>query len=105
MTYAAIEAGGTKFVCAIGNAEGEILDSTTIKTTTPEETMAQVVDYFKAQQKKHSFIAMGIGSFGPIDANPKSANFGSITSTPKLAWCNFNLVKHLKPIFNVPRSE
>jgi fructokinase len=30
--------------------------------------------------------SIGIGSFGPIDLNPRSAKFGYITSTPKSGW-------------------
>ena len=47
---AAIEAGGTKFICGIGNENGEILDKTSIPTKTPEETMKMVIDYFKDKE-------------------------------------------------------
>ena len=50
MYYGSIEAGGTKFVCAIGNEELEILERVSFPTTTPEETMSAVIDYFKKYQ-------------------------------------------------------
>lgn len=80
-----IEAGGTKFVCAAGDYPG--LEFVEIPTTTPLETIGRVVAFFESQQPLE---AIGIGSFGPIDPNPKSPTFGYITSTPKLAWRNFN---------------
>ena len=39
---AAIEAGGTKFVCAIGTGPHDVRDVTRIPTTTPEDTLAGV---------------------------------------------------------------
>ncbi len=60
---AAIEAGGTKFNCGLGTEDGTILESVAIPTTTPEETMSKVIEYFKDKQ----FDVMGVGSFGPID--------------------------------------
>jgi len=82
----AIEAGGTKFVCAVGSGPDD-LQVGEVPTTTPEETIQRTVAFFKAHQP---ISAMGIGSFGPIDPNPGSATFGYITATPKLAWRNFN---------------
>ena len=46
MLYGSIEAGGTKFVCAIGNEKLEILERVSYPTTTPAETMALVIDFF-----------------------------------------------------------
>ena len=38
MRLGALEAGGTKMVCAIGNANGEIYERISIPTETPEIT-------------------------------------------------------------------
>lgn len=100
MFFAGIEAGGTKFVCAIGNERGEILDREAFQTTTPEETMTNVIKFFKGKK----FIAMGIGSFGPIDPDKKSETYGSITTTPKIAWANYNIIDELNKFFNVPMA-
>jgi fructokinase len=81
-----IEAGGTKFVCAVGSRPDD-LQVAEVPTTTPEETIRRAVAFFKEHQP---LSAVGIGSFGPIDPNPASPTFGYITSTPKLAWRNFN---------------
>ncbi|OFK16040.1 fructokinase [Aerococcus sp. HMSC072A12] len=100
MTYAAIEAGGTKFVCSVGYDQGTILDQVSFPTTEPEETLAQVSDFFR----KHAqdLQAIGIGSFGPIDIHPESPTYGYITSTPKLAWQNYNFVGRIKQDFDLP---
>ena len=45
MIYAGIEAGGTKFVCAVGTGPLDIEVSLPIPTTTPEETMALVLAF------------------------------------------------------------
>ncbi|MFC4619158.1 ROK family protein [Camelliibacillus cellulosilyticus] len=98
MVYGAIEAGGTKFVCAVGNEKGEVLHSIQIKTETPEKTIPVVKAFFEDYELK----SLGIGSFGPIDIDPKSPTYGSITSTPKQAWANFPFVDTLKQALGVP---
>ena len=35
---------------------------------------------------------MGVGSFGPLELNPASRKFGRIGKTPKLNWCDFDLL-------------
>lgn len=72
----AIEAGGTKFVCAVGDESGTIVERIQIPTTVPEETMPQVIAFFK----KYEVDAIGIGSFGPIDVNEESPTYGNITA-------------------------
>lgn len=94
----AIEAGGTKFVCAVGDESGEIMDRIQLSTTIPEETMTGVIQFFK----KYQVQAIGIGSFGPIDVNLGSPTYGCITSTPKLAWRDYPFVQTIKEAFSVP---
>ena len=81
-----IEAGGSKFVCAAGSSP-EDCEFAEFPTTTPQETIGPVIDFFRARAP---VAALGIASFGPIDPNPDSPTFGYITSTPKLAWRNFD---------------
>ncbi|MDQ6594986.1 ROK family protein [Bacillus salipaludis] len=94
----AIEAGGTKFVCAVGDESGKIVERIQIPTTVPEETMAAVIEFFK----KHPVKAIGIGSFGPIDVNKDSPTYGFITSTPKSGWRDFPFVQAIKDEFSIP---
>ncbi|MBO9130008.1 ROK family protein [Bacillus sp. 165] len=98
MLFGGIEAGGTKFVCAVGEPDGKIIERIQIPTTVPEETMGQVIEFFQ----KFDVTAIGVGSFGPIDVNPDSSTYGCITTTPKLAWRNYPIVQTLKDAFGVP---
>lgn len=94
----AIEAGGTKFVCAVSDADLNIVDKVTILTKSPELTLQEVIEFFS----KHAIQAIGIGSFGPIDVNDESDTFGYITNTPKEAWQNTDFVGTIRKHFDVP---
>jgi fructokinase len=96
--FGGIEAGGTKFVCAVGTHPGD-LDSAEFPTGTPHETIGRVVAFFQARQP---LDAIGIGSFGPIDPNPESPAFGYITSTPKIAWRDFDFAGAIRRSLRVP---
>jgi len=98
MLYGGIEAGGTKFVCAVGDENGQIFERVQFPTTTPKETMKQVSEFFS----QFNLRAIGIGSFGPCDVNSESATYGYITSTPKLSWRGYPIVKKLEESFNIP---
>lgn len=98
MRLGALEAGGTKMVCAIGDEKGNILEQISIKTTTPQETIPQIIAYFKEK----GIEALGIGTFGPVDLNKDSKTYGYITSTPKLPWKDYNLLGTLKEALLVP---
>ncbi|MGX6446140.1 ROK family protein [Neobacillus sp. K501] len=98
MLFGGIEAGGTKFICAVGDETGKIIEKIQIPTTVPNETMDQVIHFFK----KHPLKAIGIGSFGPIDVDQNSKTFGHITTTPKTAWKEFPLMQTVKEAFPVP---
>jgi fructokinase len=97
MLLGALEAGGTKMVMAIGNEHGEIFDQCFIPTETPSITIPKIIEYF--QDKK--IDALGIGSFGPIDLDRSSKTYGFITSSPKVAWANFDFVGTIRRVLNV----
>ncbi len=96
MLFGGIEAGGTKFVCGIGNPQGEVVDRMVISTTAPTETIEQVVNYFEDIQLQLALDGLGLASFGPIDLNPKSETYGFITSTPKRRWQYFDIKGELE---------
>lgn len=98
--FGSIEAGGTKFVCAVARDDLEIIDRVSFPTRKPEETMAEVFAFFDRYQKE--LKAIGIGSFGPIDIRHDSNTYGYITNTPKYAWRFFDFVGAVKDQFNVP---
>jgi fructokinase len=92
-----IEAGGTKFVCGVGTSPADLVLAS-FGTSTPEETLEDVIGYFAAS----SIRAIGIGSFGPLDLDPASATFGHITSSPKSAWRHFDLAGAIARSLGVP---
>jgi fructokinase len=101
--YGAIEAGGTKFVCAVATGPKNIVDQIVLPTETPQVTLPRVVEFFRQAGAKHgSLRAIGIGSFGPIDVHTSSPKFGHITATPKPHWSDTDLVGPLRAEFKVP---
>lgn len=99
----AIEAGGTKFVCAVGSGPDDIRSVTRIPTTTPAETIPQVIDFFQQQTKSEgSLAAIGIGAFGPVDVRANSPKFGWFLNTPKPGWQQIDFAGALKRDLSVP---
>lgn len=96
--YGAIEAGGTKFVCAVSDENFKIVERISLPTTTPEETLQQVFQFFD----RFELEAIGIGSFGPIDTDPRSAAYGHILATPKAGWENFDFLGTVKERYKIP---
>jgi len=97
--YGGIEAGGSKWECAIGSSPHDLHATATIPTTTPEETIDQVVEFFGSNG---SVDAIGIGSFGPLDADPTSRTWGHITSTPKPGWTFTDVGQAIRARLRVP---
>jgi len=99
--FGGIEAGRTKFVCGIGTGPDD-LKTAQFPTSTPDITVASVIDFFKTSGTQ--LDAIGIGSFGPVDLDPKSAAFRHTTSTPKPSWENFNLLGAIQQGLGVPAA-
>ena len=95
----AIEAGGTKFVCAVSDENLNIVKRYFFPTTNTEETLKNVYEFF---DKFEGLKAIGIGSFGPIDINENSPKYGYITSTPKIGWRDFDFLGEIKRRYNIP---
>ena len=100
--FGGIEAGGTKFVCAVGTGPDDIRAEIRLPTEAPDITMGQVIDFFRAQQEQHDIAAIGVASFGPVDPDPDSDTFGHITNTPKPGWANTPVAPTLRDAFDVP---
>jgi fructokinase len=100
--YGGIEAGGTKFVCAIGTGPEDLQNEVRFETTSPKETINRTLEYFKEQNLKEKLQAIGIGSFGPVELNMDSSNYGFITSTPKPGWSNINIYGLIKEELKIP---
>lgn len=100
--YGGIEAGGTKFVCAVAGGPDDYRDEIRFPTTTPEETLAQAIDFFQAHHRREPLQAIGVACFGPIDPNPASPTFGYVTTTPKPHWAHTDVVGRLKAALGLP---
>lgn len=98
----AIEAGGTKFVCAIGNAtEATLLERGQFATgDNPAALMREVIQWFSTQRQRHgSLAAIGVASFGPVDLDTGSPTYGYITTTPKQGWQYADILGPLRQAF------
>lgn len=93
MILGSIEAGGTKFVCAVGNENYEVIDKAIFPTIDPATTIGNCIAFFK---KYPEMQAMSVASFGPIDIDKHSAKYGYITDTPKIKWSNCDFIGMLK---------
>lgn len=97
-----MEAGGTKFVCAVGTGPENLEARIELPTTLPEETIGRALAFFAEEAKRQPVSAIGIASFGPIDVNSRSRHFGHITSTPKAGWQNVDLVGPVRRALHLP---
>jgi len=101
--FGGVEAGGTKFVCVVAEGPDKIHAQIQFATRQPDETIRRVIDFFRQQENRlGALTALGIGSFGPIELDPNSPNYGHITSTPKPGWENTSIVGILKDSFKIP---
>lgn len=98
--FGAIEAGGTKFVCAVGTGPQDLVTNT-IPTTTPDATIAAATAWLRSCAGPR-LASVGIASFGPVDLDPASATWGHITTTPKPGWHNFDFAGSVHRALNVP---
>lgn len=105
MLLGAIEAGGTKFQCAVSRGMDDVIAAERFATAMPGETFDQVIEFFESSQKRHGPLdAFGIASFGPLDLDIRSPTYGHILGTPKPGWSQYDLRARLierfaKPIY------
>jgi fructokinase len=99
MMYGGIEAGGTKWVCAVSGVPGEVGETVSFATTTPQETLGRATAFFAHHGE---IAAVGVGSFGPLDLHPGSPTWGRITTTPKAGWSDTDVAAALSGTLGVP---
>lgn len=80
-------------MCGVGTGP-EDLQTIRIPTTSPGETMARTVSWFRSARP---LDAIGIGSFGPLDLHS-----GRLTNTPKAGWQDYDLAGAFRTALNVP---
>jgi len=101
--YAGIEAGGTKWVCAVGSGPDDLRAHLRLPNRLPAETIPAVIAFLEDQEQAHGpLTAIGIGSFGPLDRDPASPTFGYLTTTPKPGWAGTDLAGYFRRAFDTP---
>lgn len=100
--FGGIEAGGTKFVCAVGTGPDDLRAEIRFPTSTPEDCIGQAIAFFREQAKREPLEAIGIASFGPVDPNPASPTFGYVTTTPKPHWAHTNFAGPIREALGIP---
>ncbi|MEC7517320.1 MAG: ROK family protein [Pseudomonadota bacterium] len=98
---AAIETGGTKCIVSVGR-DPTAAARHRIETDSPSDTTASIERILRKAIGSSSLDAIGIASFGPLDVDPESADYGQIGPTPKPHWEGFNLRSHLQEVFDCP---
>jgi fructokinase len=97
--YGGVETGGTWCVCALGTGPGRVVASDQFRTGDPGETLERIVQFFRAGPAP---VAIGIGSFGPVDLRPHSPTWGCVTSTPKPGWQHVAVAPVIRDALSVP---
>lgn len=104
MTYAGVELGGTKCILILARGPGEILARESLETRTSSETLEALSERLSDWQSRHGYEALGIASFGPLDLDPDSESFGTITATPKPGWEAAKVLETLQRAAGVPAA-
>jgi len=100
--WGGIEAGGTKFVCAVGSGPDDIRAEVRFPTSRPEEALGQAIEFFRNQHALESLAAIGVSCFGPIDPDKRSPTYGYVTTTPKPHWAHTDVVGVLHRALGLP---
>jgi fructokinase len=93
LRYGGIESGGTKTVVAIGGPDGIEAAERFPTGDEPRAAIRRAAEFLHANGP---VAALGFGSFGPCDPNPRSATYGHVTTTPKPGWASADVVGLLR---------
>ena len=88
---AGVELGGTKCICVLADTSGAIFARERVATGHPSETLSRIETVLHGWRREHDIAAIGIASFGPLDTDPASANYGQLLATPKPGWAGADL--------------
>lgn len=102
MSFAGIEAGGTRIRCAVAE-DGRIVARRELATRNPDATLTEIAEFFDAAQAAHgAVVAAGIATFGPVVLDPRSRRYGEIHGSPKTAWNGVNLRDEIARMLDAP---
>lgn len=97
--FGGVETGGTWIVCALGAGPGGIAAQDRFPTAGPAETLDRIAGFFEARLRPP---AIGVGSFGPVDLDPRSPTWGHVTTTPKPGWAHTSVAPVLQERLGIP---
>ena len=94
---AGVELGGTKCVCVLASRTGEILAQERVDTAAPEISLPQIKAVLRQWfDSSRDIGALGIASFGPVDVDTASPQWGHIGQTPKPGWTGVGIAQELR---------
>jgi fructokinase len=101
---AGVELGGTKCICTLATAQGDVVEQASVPTAKAEATVAAIEAILAGWRDSSGFEALGVASFGPVDLDPQSPGWGFITTTPKPGWRMVDVAGRLSRAFPVPAA-
>jgi fructokinase len=100
---AGVELGGTKIIFTLGSGPDAVVESARIPTGEAEATLAAIEDVLDGWVRNYPAIAaLGIASFGPLELDRTSPDYGSITRTTKPGWSGTDVVRRLQRRYGLP---
>jgi len=100
--FAGIDAGGTSFKCILADDNRNVIKQISVPTSVPQDTLEQCIEFFRSAGGEYKIIALGIASFGPLDIDPRSKNYGTYLPGPKSGWAGVNLHDIFKTALRIP---
>ena len=94
--FAGVELGGTKVVCGLARRDGSLLERASIATREPGPTLDEVRDVLAGWSERYGPpAALGAATFGPIELDEASQDYGLIGHSPKVLWRGVRLTEEL----------
>lgn len=95
---AGLELGGTKCVAILGTGPDDVRAFETVPTTDPAATLSALESILDDWR----FDLLGVAAFGPLELDPASPYFGSVSATPKPGWAGTGLTRWLAARYGKP---
>ena len=106
-----IDAGGTTFKCGLAQV-GDDMDvkwvaRRRVTTSEPLETVDSCANFFRSTlsdlgANTKDMTGLGLASFGPLNLDSESDDFGSLLGTPKPGWSGFRIRQAFVDALGVP---